>query len=209
MVLRKLMGIFACALILCSAALATAGVPDLAQSSAATAYTGAGSAVMFNIPNGGGSAFTGARNTGGVVDATVTLTLLDGLSAPIVNFPFEDMWLESDDGGMAFCTGGTTADANTDANGQTTWATPLQAGGSSMALTVVMISGGALTSGDLAIAHNSADISGDGVVNLTDVPLFVNDFYGAYAFRSDFAFDAVINLSDVVRMGTAIGASCP
>lgn len=209
MALKKFMGVFACVLILVSAAMATAGVPDLALSSASTAYSGAGAAVMFNIPNGGGSAFTAARDAGGAVDATITLTLVDGLGVVIANFPFEDMWLESADGGMAFCTGGTTADLNTDVAGQTQWVTPLAAGGSSQALTQVVISGAALTSGDLAINHNSADISGDGVVNLTDVPLFVNDFYGAYNFRSDFSYDVLINLSDVVKMGTAIGAACP
>jgi hypothetical protein len=209
MVLRKIMGVFMITLLVGAASFATAGVPDLGLSTAATAYAGAGSAVMFNIPNGGGSAFTAARDAGGPVDATVTLTLIDGLGAPIANFPAEDMWLESVDGGLAFCTGGTTADLNTDAAGQTQWVTPLAAGGSSQALTAVMISGAALTSGNLAINHNSADISGDGIVNLTDVPLFVADFYGAYNFRSDFSFDNVINLSDVVKMGTAIGASCP
>jgi hypothetical protein len=203
------MGVIAITQLDGAASFATAGVPDLGLSTAATAYTGAGTAVLFNIPNGGGSAFTAARDLSGAVDATVTLTLIDGLGAPIANFPAEDMWLESSDGGMAFCTGGTTADLNTDVNGQTQWVTPLAAGGQSQALTDVMISGAALTSGSLAIGHNSADISGDGNVNLTDVPLFVADFYGAYAFRSDFSFDGNINLSDVVKMGTAIGASCP
>jgi hypothetical protein len=209
MVLRKIMGVFMITLLVGAASFATAGVPDLGLSTAATAYTGASTAVMFNIPNGGGSAFTAARDNAGAVDATVTLTLIDGLGAVIANFPAEDMWLESVDGGMAFCTGGTTADLNTDVNGLTQWVTPLAAGGFSQANTAVMISGAALSSGDLPLNHNSADISGDGVVNLTDVPLFVGDFYGAYNFRSDFSFDNVINLSDVVRMGTAIGASCP
>lgn len=210
MVLRKIMGILMVTLLVGTASFATAGVPDLLKSTAATAYTGATAAVLFNIPNGGGSAFDAARDITGAVDATVTVTLIDGLNAPVVGFPFEDVWLESADGGMAMCVGGTTADANSDAAGQTTWATPLAAGGFSLALTKVVISGAALTSSaGLPLHHNSADISGDGVVNLTDVPLFVNDFYGAYAFRSDFSFDAVINLSDVVKMGTAIGASCP
>lgn len=203
------MGVFMIALLVGAASFATAGVPDLGLSSAATAYTGGTAAVMFNIPNGGGSAFTAARDLGGAVDATVTVTLIDGLGAPIANFPAEDVWLESVDGGLAFCTGGSTADLNTDVAGQTQWVTPLAAGGQSQALTAVVISGAALTSGNLPINHNSADISGDGTVNLTDVPLFVGDFYGAYDFRSDFSFDGVINLSDVVKIGTAIGASCP
>jgi hypothetical protein len=166
---------------------------------------------MFNIPNGGGSAFTGASIGGVEVDATITLTLVDGGDVPIANYPFEDCWIESADSGMAACTGGSTADFNTNANGVTVWVTPLQAGGSSEALTVVMVAGSALTSSaGLAISHNSADLNGDGAVNLTDVPLFAGDFYGgSYAFRSDFAFDGSVNLSDVVKLAQALGANCP
>ncbi len=204
MVLKKIMGIFAITLMVGAASFATAGVPDLTLSGAATG--GAGPYTMFNIPNGGGSSFVDAA--GG--DATITLTLLDGLSAPIANFPFEDAWLVSLDAGMAACTGGTTADANTDIDGITTWATPLQAGGSSQAGTQVSISGANLNGPALNIDHNSADINGDGNVNLTDVPLFAGDFYGGgYVFRSDFAFDGAVNLSDVVRLAQALGASCP
>jgi hypothetical protein len=211
MALKKIMGVFACALILGSAALATAGVPDLDLSTASRAYGGPETAVLFNLPNGGGSAFTSAAIIGGTVDATITLTLLDGAGVAIVNFPFEDAWIESADSGMAACTGGATADANTNASGMTSWVTPLQAGGSSQALTVVMISGAALTSSaGVAVSHNSADINGDGNVNLTDVPLFAGDFYGGvYAFRSDFSYDGSVNLSDVVKLAQALGAACP
>ena len=47
------MGVFMITLLVGAASFATAGVPDLALSTANTAYAGAGSAVMFNIPNGG------------------------------------------------------------------------------------------------------------------------------------------------------------
>jgi len=201
--LKKIMGIFAITLLVGAASFATAGVPDLTESDATTA---AGSYVMFNIPNGGGSSFGAAA--GG--DATITLTLRDGLGAVIANYPFEDMWIESTDGGMVACTGGATADANTDAAGETEWATPLQAGGSSEAGTQVSISGAFLAGATLPINHNSADIDGNGAVNLSDVPLFAGDFYGGMdPFRSDFAFDGVVNLSDVVRLAQALGASCP
>ncbi len=211
MALNKIMGIFAITLMIGAASFATAGVPDLDLSTATRAYLGPETAVLFNIPNGGGSAFTSAAILGGSVDATITLTLVDGTGTAIANFPFEDAWLESADGGMAACVGGATADANTNAGGVTNWVTPLQAGGSSQALTVVMISGAALTSGaGVALSHNSADINGDGNVNLTDVPLFAGDFYGGvYAFRSDFSYDGSVNLSDVVRLAQALGASCP
>ena len=212
MVLRKLVGIFMITLMVSAASFATAGVPDTALSTAVRAYGGPEVAVMFNIPNGGGNAFTSAAIIGGTVDATITLTLLDGGGAPIGNYPFEDCWIESADSGMVACTGGSTADFNTNAvTGVTTWVTALQAGGSSEALTVVMVAGSAITSSaGMAISHNSADINGDGSVNLTDVPLFAGDFYGGvYAFRSDFSYDALVNLSDVVKLAQALGASCP
>ena len=78
-------------------------------------------------------------------------------------------------------------------------------------LTVVMVNGAALTSSaGLPIAHNSADINADGLVNLSDVQLFAADFYDvSYNFRSDLAFDAVVNLSDIVPLAQAFGGACP
>ncbi len=209
--LGKIAGIFVATLMVCAAAAALATVPDVSPSYAERAYTGPETAVMFNVPNGSGDAFTSASIIGGTVDATITLTLLVFPDTPVANFPFEDCWIQSADGGLVSCTGGATADFNTDALGKTTWGTPLQAGGSSEALTVVYISGAALTSGPgLAISHNSADINGDGSVNLTDVPLFADGFHGGtYDFSSDFVYDGVVNLSDVVKFAQALGASCP
>lgn len=209
--LRKFVGLFVVTLGVCAASFTMANIPDLGNSHAELAYTGSETAVMFNVPNGGGDAFTSASTIGGTVDATITLTILISDDTPVANFPFEDCWLESADGGLVSCTGGATADFNTDASGKTTWGSPLQAGGSSEALTVVYISGSALTTGaGLAISHNSADINGDGAVNLTDVPLFADDFHGgSYVFRLDFVFDGAVNLSDVVRFAQALGATCP
>jgi len=205
------MGILAITLMVGAASFATAGVPDLNLSTAGRAYLGPETAVMFNVPNGGGSAFSAASIIGGTVDATVTLTLLDGAGAPIANFPFEDSWLVSADAGMVPCIGGTTSDANTDAAGVTQWVTPLAAGGSSQALTVVMIAGAALTSGaGVAISHNSPDLNGDGSVNLSDLAGFASDFYtNTTAFRTDFAFAGAVNLSDLAVFASTLGAACP
>jgi hypothetical protein len=74
-----------------------------------------------------------------------------------------------------------------------------------------MINGAALTSsGGLSIAHNSADINADGIVNLSDVQAFAVDFYDVvYNFKSDFAYDAIVNLSDIVPLAQAMGGTCP
>jgi len=207
------MGIFCATLILGSASLAMAGVPDL-QLSIATGPAEA--CVLYNLPNAAGNPFTDAVAVVGfaTVDATISLTLNDGLGQPINLFPFEDLWLESSLGGLAACTGGTAADASTDALGMTQWQNPLAAGGAAAPgseVTVVMVNGAALTSNaGLPIAHNSADINADGQVNLSDVQLFAADFYDvSYHFRSDFAFDGDVNLSDIVPLAQAMGGACP
>ncbi len=188
-----------------------AGIGPCDFSTAERAYTGAETLVMMVVPDGSGSSFSNARMMHGEADATVTLTLLDCNGVAVANFPAEDLWLECADGGLVFCVGGSIADANSDPNGITHWASPLLAGGSSQALTVVMINGAPLSSGPgLAIAYNSPDINGDRIVNLTDVPLFAADFYGSvYEFRSDFHYDGSVNLSDVVQMAQGLGSSCP
>ena len=213
MVLRKLTGVFSIALVI-AAASAMAGVPDLQLSTASTAAGVGVTPTMYTLPNGLGTTFANARSTGGVVNATITLTVLDGGGVPVANFSANDMWLEKEvvasTGNFAACTGGTTADLNTNASGVTTWAAPLRAGGWSTSKTLVVINGAALTSNTgLILQHNSADINGDGNANLSDIPLFVADFYGAYSFRSDLLFDGIVNLSDIPRVASGVGAVCP
>lgn len=214
MVLRKLTGVFSIALVIGAATVAMAGVPDLQLSTASTAAGAGVTPVMYNLPNGLGSTFAQARSTGGVVNATITLTVLDGGGVPVANFSANDMWLEKEvvagTGNFIACTGGTTADVNTNASGVTTWAAPLRAGGWSTSKTLVVINGSALTSNTgLVLRHNSSDLNGDGSANLSDIPLFAADFYGAYAFRSDLQFDGVVNLSDIPRLASGVGAVCP
>lgn len=206
----KIHSLLVCLMILPTAALADPPLPDLALSSCSRAYIGPETAVLFNLPDGSGSAFTAASIGSAVVDATVTVTVLDAVGNPMVHFPFEDLWLESADGGMAVCPGGSAADDFTDEAGETTWVHPLLAGGSSQALTQVFISGSPLQSSvGLRINFNSADINGDATVNLVDLGLFAQDFFGPYAFRSDFLLDGVINLADVGMFASSLGANCP
>jgi hypothetical protein len=213
MVLRKLTGVFSIALVIGAATFAVAGVPDLQLSTAHTAASAGVNPVMYNLPNGLGSTFAQARATSGVVNATITLTVLDGGGVPVANFSAADMWLQkavvAGTGNFIACTGGTTADLNTNNAGVTTWAAPLRAGGWSTSNTLVVINGAALTSNaGLNLRHNSADINGDGVANLSDIPLFASD-YGSAAFRSDLLFDGVVNVSDIPRLASGVGAVCP
>jgi len=184
--------------------------PDLELSAAWCEFSGPDPVVVVNFPSGEGRRFDEARISGGVVNGTIHLMLLDGMGVPINDYPREDIWLISVDGGAASCIQGSLADANTDVNGETSWVNPLMAGGYSEANTSVIINGSPLISPGLNIHFNSPDINLDGVVNLTDVAMFSQDFFGwTYQFRSDFHFDGFLNLSDLAILGEGIGASCP
>ena len=73
-----------------------------------------------------------------------------------------------------------------------------------------MINGAAVyTQLGVGLRFNSPDINGDLLVNLSDVQLFAGDFFGSYHFRSDLAYDNVVNLSDIVPLSRSLGATCP
>lgn len=187
-------------------------IPDLDLSYYQTAATEPVS--IFTVPDGQGNGFDAAfAFDGAVMDATITLHLVDAQGVPFSGYPAEDMWLETTQDGLAPCPGGSIADANTDANGMTQWQEPLAAGGYTdpvNELTIVMVGGGALSQPPLDIYFNSPDLSRDGLVDITDIAMFAQDFFGAYSYRSDFNWDDAINLSDVSFMTTrGIGAECP
>ena len=175
-------------------------------------------ASLFSLPSGAGRAFAQAVAWGGErIDATLVTVLWSdqpGWGDPVPYFPAEDMWLTSANARLVPCNGGTIADADTDAAGRTTWAAPLQAGGqcdpdSGDRLLVVVNGDVAADLTGLGLRVNSADLDGNGVVNLSDVGRFVSDLFGDYAYRSDFSWDGVINLADAGFMSQGLGAQCP
>lgn len=191
--------------------LAQSGIPDLSHCVAYIAYDGPGTASLLVVPDGDGNPFTEAHDEeGNVVDATITLIMLDNMDVPIAHYPFEDCWLESIGGGLVACPGGTTADANSDVNGMMEWVNPMFAGGFSEELVQVYINGSALdTSPGFPLKFNSPDSNGDGIVNLNDVAFFVTRFFSSYHFSCDFNGDGVINLVDVAIFTSHLGAQCP
>ena len=218
MILKRGLGWLACTLIVAAAfggaaSAVTTDIPDPDLSYYETAATEPVS--VFTVPDGQGNGFDAAFAFGGaVMDATITLHLVDAMGAPFAGFPAEDMWLATTQGGLAPCPpDGSIADAATDANGMTQWQEPLAAGGYTdpvSELTIVFVSGGALSQPPLDIYFNSPDLSGDGLVDITDIAMFAQDLFGAYSYRSDFNWDGAINLSDVSYMTTlGIGAECP
>ncbi len=212
MVLRKIMGLFVCVLVLSSAALAIAGIPDPFETTASfpDGYNNE-TIVLFNLPDGSGSPFTNAQvfNDGAPIDATISMIVRDSGGVPVENLPRDDMWLISLDGGMIPCVGGTIADFSTNSLGETEWSNPLDAGSWSLGFTQISINGILLNQGPLALHFNSADIDGNGQVTLPDVTTFSGHFYGAYHFKADFAADGILTLPDVTRLAEGLGTSCP
>ncbi|PID78763.1 hypothetical protein CSA17_06095 [bacterium DOLJORAL78_65_58] len=212
MVLRKIMGLFVCVLVIGSAAFATAGIPDPTETTATMPNVDTSDDLaLFNLPNGQGRPFNDAqiKNDGTSVDAHIEMIVRDAFGAPVANFPREDMWLVSADGGLVSCSGGTTADLNTDSEGFTQWVSPLSAGGYSTDVCVVYVNGLALTGAPFTLFFNSADMNGDGVVNLVDIGRFTAAYIGDYNFSADFSADGVLNLVDIGRLSGAMGATCP
>jgi len=190
---------------------ADAIIPDLELSEATIAYGGPGVPSLLVVPDRSGRPFTQAFDEdGNLVDATITLIVRDPVGVPFVNYPSEDLWLETDDDGLVSCTYGLVADQNTDANGMTFWVDPPAAGCYSEGPVVVMINGSQLASNaGLPLQFNSPDINGDHLVNIADVAIFAGDYFGSYHFRSDFRRDGVINLTDLAIFAQAMGANCP
>lgn len=210
MLTKKTIAILICTLFCSSGAMALTNFPDPCISHAYMSGVTYETLALFCVPDGTGSAFTQAQiyNDGTTIDATITLVLMDAAGYVITHFPSEDMWLESADGGLVPCIAGTTADFNTDMNGETSWVSPLHAGGHSMSSCVVYINGMALCQSPFQMYFNSPDVNGDGVVNLADLNLFAVGFFYQFEFHFDFFPDGYLNLSDIGRFAASIGASC-
>jgi hypothetical protein len=229
MVLRKFMGIFAITLIVCSASLAMAGIPDVTQCDATREDTGGVKAVLLITPGAAADhPFTAAVEDGNPypapqvnIDATINVTVRDGAGAVIVNYPAEDIWIECPAGanppgdpdthvGLSACIGGAVADQSTDVNGETFFQAPKFAGGQSYGQTRVVINGNGLAN-TVDVSYVSPDINGDGVVNLIDLQAFTADYFDVvdYHFRSDFYYDQIVNLLDLPEMARYYGSICP
>lgn len=175
------------------------------------AYDGNETLTLFNTPGGTGAPFSQAFLPDGTwVDATLRVQILDSAFQPIAHFPAEDMWLASLDDGLITCIAGSAADSNTDSEGWTVWAEPLNAGGYSTEPCRLYVNGQAPVNWlDLDLLFNSPDINGDGQVNVADIALFSSSYFGSYSFYADFHYDGVLNLLDISRLATGMGASCP
>jgi hypothetical protein len=185
------------------AGVASAGIPDetkcLASASAST---------VLITPSGQGYSLASQG-------ATVTVTVYDSNTDPVVGFPFQDVYLDGFVGSdITLCNGGSTADGNTNGQGITT-ISGLIYGGGFTAKTNVYVSGAGIAGAGLDVRLNSPDITGDLLVNTLDFGTFGTDFGKAvpdplYNFRSDYVFDSAVNLLDFGLFGESFQVeSCP
>ncbi len=102
-------------------------IPDPILSSVCMPNLGDASPAIFILPSGEGSAFSEAQivGNGAVVDATIELILVDTHGSLMINFPMEDIWLVSPDGGIESCFWGTKPDQPTNSSGVTFWSSPM------------------------------------------------------------------------------------
>ena len=182
-------------------------------------------ASILMYPDGSGPPLTEAVVLSGYeVDATIGFWLMTEEGVPIVGFPPEDMWLQwveepaTLDGcldyGPSHPGGVFLADAATDIDGWTAFTQPLRGGGWSAGPVTVFVNGSPAEDPwgphpPVPLRANSPDLSGDRQVNLTDITLFIQDFLGEYAYRSDLRWDGVINLTDVSLFVRGVGVVCP
>ncbi len=146
---------------------------------------------------------------GAYMDATIEVVLLDLNAMPVVDFPFEDIWLGGE--GLSFCPGGSTADQNTDPNGYTEFTHSMCGGGfSDNNVLEGYLWGIPFPQGPLPyIRTNSPDVNGDLEVNLSDLATFAQGFFGSYSFSLDYYWDGVLNLHDLARFAQHFGHTCP
>lgn len=173
---------------------------------------GDSSPALFCLPNGEGNEFFNAQSidNGDYVDATIELIVRDSYGDPVPGIPREDMWLGFFEGGIVSCSGGgTNPDGPTDINGVTYWSNPIRIGGSGAGYFFVNVYDLFVPEPPLSLWINSADMNGDGTVNLADVGNFSGAFFGTYDFAADFFADGLLNLADVGRLAQGIGTSCP
>lgn len=177
---------------------AGAGVPDPTQSSASS-----NSGTILITPAGLGTSLA-------LKNVIVSVTVIDANLAPIAGYPFQDVVL--DDAGtndISLCPGGSVADANTNALGQTTMSGNISGGGWTQSGMQVYLGGIPLNGLNLDIDVNSPDMNKDRIVNVADVGEFAIDFSGAYAFRSDFIADGTLNIADVGEFAIHNSETCP
>lgn len=198
------------AALLLVASVAFGGIIDPCKSTAVVG--GAGDFCVMVCPAGDGD----QMSTQG---ATITITVLDGSSAPIAGIPATDFYVIDCDPilDMTLCGGSSSSNATaaTDEFGVTTMEGDIAAGGCADGLSVV-VQGFVITDEPacttptcLPILIRSPDMNGDLVVNLADFSAFGLAYPpNTYAKCADFNCDLAVNLQDFSTFGLHYQHSC-
>jgi len=188
--------------------------PDLSLSTAVMINSGE-LVGMCNLPFGGGTPLSDCYTYGGdPYDATIEVTLLNSMGAPVVGYPADAINVISTRGGLVPCGSGVTADIDTDINGKTTISLSIMGGGHTFSgyheETLVTVADQPITgSTSLWIFHNSPDINGDLIVDLVDVPLLAYYYYAGYYHEAiDFNWTLNIEIADVAYFANNLCDGC-
>lgn len=172
---------------------------------------------IYSAPDFGGLPLASALDWDGVVgstprfaDASVTVTLVDDEGEPVVGYPAQDIWLDSNQGGLALAPRRAFADAATDHLGRATISGLVRCGGATdivIGETLQVVIGGVpLPGGTIPVQVNSFDLTGDLWVNSNDQEEFSYELGTSETFRADFWRDGKIDLLDAILMTRAIGS---
>ena len=110
---------------------------------------------------------------------------------------------------LAFAASAGQVTGPTDADGMTAVILPLRGGGHGTAADFELTAPGVMCTHnrDTGLLVNSPDLNGDLAVDLADVVLFVQDYFGPYNYRSDLCWDGRVGLNDLAYMAIALQAN--
>lgn len=179
---------------------------------------------LYVVPDGSGDRLDNAQKydpqSGATsrVDATIFVDVYEGPAGPpAIGIPAEDVTLSSSDANLAPCTP-IIADGPSDANGRMTFSGALAAGGTWAPGEILLVTGQGFDgvtglpedpSDILDIRFNSADLDGNGAVELGDVGDFAARYFGPYDYAVDYAWDGVLNLTDIGLFAQSLSVVCP
>jgi hypothetical protein len=201
---KYIIGVVACAIV----SVAAPSRAKLINPCLSQAQTAGG--VLLICPQGDGPTLAD-------IGATIYVTVVDPSGVPIEYMPYPDFWVESYPRTVGLCHGAYSldADANTDANGQTTMSGSIAGGGYSggpiyavcEAIYIGLDEG--VCDEPLPLVLVSPDIDNDGTVGLLDLAMFGGAFGNPSVDpRFDFNGDGSVNLIDFVLFADHFGHVC-